>query len=32
MKVFAMIGAGLALLGLATTVQADPASLRIGYQ
>lgn len=32
MKAFAMMGAGLALLGLATTVQADPASLRIGYQ
>lgn len=32
MKAFTLIGAGLALLGLASVAQADPASLRIGYQ
>lgn len=32
MNLFAMIGAGLTLVGLATVAQADPASLRIGYQ
>ncbi len=32
MKVIAMLGAGLALLGLATTALADPQELRIGYQ
>ncbi|MFW3898781.1 sulfonate ABC transporter substrate-binding protein [Pseudomonas bharatica] len=32
MKVIAMLGAGLALLGLATAAVADPQELRIGYQ
>lgn len=32
MKVIAMLGAGLALLGLATVAVADPQELRIGYQ
>ncbi|MDG9885189.1 sulfonate ABC transporter substrate-binding protein [Pseudomonas putida CSV86] len=32
MKVIAMLGAGLALLGLATVALADPQELRIGYQ
>lgn len=32
MKAIAMLGAGLALLGLATTALADPQELRIGYQ
>ena len=32
MKAIALLGAGLALLGLATGVMADPQALRIGYQ
>lgn len=32
MKVIAMLGAGLALLGLASVAVADPQELRIGYQ
>ena len=32
MKAIAMLGAGLALLGLATAALADPQALRIGYQ
>jgi len=32
MKVIPMLGAGLALLGLATVALADPQELRIGYQ
>lgn len=32
MKTIAIVSAGLALFGLASIAQADPASLRIGYQ